>query len=207
MKFDDFGTVDYGKLTHFIKHEGIYLFGGVTGISASVQKLNSDIYFFPIGYKGPKRWKTLETNGITPEPRFHHSQHYYQKGNYLVIYGGRRFANPEPEVHYDSEFVNQVCVLQLDSLEWSEVKFNIGMDRFPDLYNFSTAIMDDKLLVFGGMQGCYSQSKDMFTIQLPEKKTNYVKEEESMSADMDFFNKLNSKDDDMEMELMENEIL
>ena len=59
VKLDDFGTLDYGKLTHFIKHEGIYLFGGVIGKTAGEQRLTSNVFFFPIGFKGPKRWKML----------------------------------------------------------------------------------------------------------------------------------------------------
>ena len=85
----------------------------------------------------------------------------------MVVYGGKRFANPSPEVRYSSEFVNQIVVLRLDSLEWSEVNFMTGdqsLDRFPDLYNFSTALMDDKIVVFGGMQGTYSQSKNLYSI-------------------------------------------
>ena len=49
--------------------------------------------------------------------------HFYDKGNYLVVYGGRRFANPTPDVKYTSEFVNSISVLRVDSLEWSEVKY------------------------------------------------------------------------------------
>jgi len=35
IKFDELGEMDYGKASHYIKHEGVYLFGGVCGKSAS----------------------------------------------------------------------------------------------------------------------------------------------------------------------------
>mmetsp|Transcript_28809 Transcript_28809/g.43495 ORF Transcript_28809/g.43495 Transcript_28809/m.43495 type:complete len:82 (+) Transcript_28809:718-963(+) len=80
--------------------------------------------------------------------------HFYEKGNLLVVFGGRRFANPEPNVVYDSEFVNKISVLRVDSLEWFEVKYKSGyrsLENFPELYNFSSALIDDTILVFGGM--------------------------------------------------------
>jgi hypothetical protein len=67
------GTLDYGKLSHFIKHEGVYMFGGVTGKSASEQQLINKTFFFPVGTNKPKKWIELETSGVQPESRFHHS--------------------------------------------------------------------------------------------------------------------------------------
>jgi hypothetical protein len=92
---------------------------------------------------------------------------FYQKGNYLVVYGGRRFANPTPDVKYDSEFVSSISLLRVDSLEWSLVKYkkgNFSLDSFPELFNFSSALIDDQIVVFGGMQGIYSQSKNCYSI-------------------------------------------
>lgn len=168
--------MDYGQASHYIKHEGIYLFGGVCGKSASQQEMNSDIYYFPIGANVVKKWKALETKGQPPESRFHHSMHFYDKGNYLVVYGGRRFANPTPDIKYDSEFVNSISVLRVDSLEWSLVKYKkdyCSYDSFPELFNFSSALIDDQIVVFGGMQGIYSQSKNCYSISLPKAKSFY----------------------------------
>jgi hypothetical protein len=63
VKLDELGDMDYGKATHYIKHEGIYLFGGVCGKGASEQSLNNDTYFFPVGPGVNKKWKVLETKG------------------------------------------------------------------------------------------------------------------------------------------------
>jgi len=63
-------------------------------------------------------WKTLETHGKPPDGRFHHCLHYFEQGNLLVVFGGRRFANPSATVHYDSEFIDEVGVLRLDTLNW-----------------------------------------------------------------------------------------
>ena len=92
------GDVDFGQVSHSIDHEGIYMFGGVFGRTASEQKLNNKMMFYPIGQESKHRWKVLETKGVDPEGRFHHGMYYYEKGNYVIIFGGRRFAHPEPTI-------------------------------------------------------------------------------------------------------------
>ena len=72
----------------------------------------------------------------------------------MVIFGGRRFANPEPDVIYESEFVNDVALLRVDSLVWYKVRFKAeyeGLAQFPELFNFSSSIIDDRIIIFGGM--------------------------------------------------------
>ena len=100
------------------------MFGGVFGRSAGEQRLNSKMLFFPIGKGVSYRWRELETHGQGPEGRYHHSMYYYEKGNYVVVFGGRRFANPDPHgKKYSSEFVEGISLLRVDSLEWYEVKY------------------------------------------------------------------------------------
>jgi len=100
------------------------MFGGVFGRSAGEQRLNSKMLFFPIGKGVTYRWRELETHGQGPEGRYHHSMYYYEKGNYVVVFGGRRFANPDPHGRkYNSEFVEGISLLRVDSLEWYEVRY------------------------------------------------------------------------------------
>jgi len=68
----------------------------------------------------------------------------------------------------------------MDSLTWSTVKFKgpfdiddvdiISMPKFPDLYNYSSALIGDNIIVFGGMRGDgvrpYALSKDMWSVSL-----------------------------------------
>ena len=79
--------------------------------------------FLPIGKGVTYRWRELETKGQGPEGRYHHGMYFYPKGNYIVVFGGRRLANPKPGIVYDSEFVEGISVLRMDSLEWYEVRF------------------------------------------------------------------------------------
>ena len=149
---DDLGHVDLGQVNYQIKNEGVYLFGGVFGRSSGEQRLNDKMLFLPIGKGVSYRWRELETHGKGPEGRYHHSIHFYEKGNYVVVFGGRRFAKPDPSVKIDSpeflkaEFVEGISLLRVDSLEWHEVKYkqsNKGDSSFPLLFNFSCSLIED----------------------------------------------------------------
>ena len=116
---------DYGSETTYILQEGVYMFGGVRGKTSDDYRLSNAVYVLKIGavFEEPC-WSELETKGKPPVARFHHGMAYYRKGNYIVVYGGRRYAvYTSKERNSDSEFVRQIAVLKMDSLEWLEVKF------------------------------------------------------------------------------------
>ena len=103
----------------------------------------------------------------------------------MVVLGGRRIVNAEQK-NKGTEFVSQICVLRMDSLTWSTVKYKgpfdiddadiVAQPKFPDLYNYSSALIGDSIIVFGGMRGDgerpYALSKDMWNLGLPEYKEN-----------------------------------
>jgi hypothetical protein len=43
------GDPDLGSAPFFIKHEGVYMFGGVLGKNASCQRLSNKLFYLPIG--------------------------------------------------------------------------------------------------------------------------------------------------------------
>jgi len=69
------------------------MFGGVYGESLLERKVNDKLMFFPIGEDVQHRWIELQTSGIQPEGRYHHAMYYYPRGNYIVLFGGRKFIN------------------------------------------------------------------------------------------------------------------
>jgi hypothetical protein len=108
-KFVTFNTMsdpDYGSAPYYIKHEGVYMFGGVLGKNAGCQKLTNKLFYLPIGQPINPRWKELETKGSPPEPRFYHEMHFYEKGNILIILAGKKFTFSEPSIKKQGEFVN-----------------------------------------------------------------------------------------------------
>jgi len=106
VKYDQLGDINFDKEPFLIKHEGVYMFGGVIGERASDYQLSNETFFLPIGDNVTRRWRSLPTKGKHPEGRFHHALHYYDKGNIMVVLGGRRFVKIKAEIKYDSEFVN-----------------------------------------------------------------------------------------------------
>jgi hypothetical protein len=66
-----------------------------------------------------------------------------------------------------------------------------AMDRFPLLSNFSSAMIDDQIVVFGGMKDVYTQSKDMYCFHLDTKRISYTPPTEiteSSEQDSNIFN-------------------
>ena len=69
-----------------------------------------------------------------------------------------------------------------------------GSNVPPELYNFASAIYEDELIIFGGMRGNYRQTKNLYCIQLSDKRTTY---EEPQSVDSGpAFHDLNKFDDE-----------
>ena len=114
------------KPKHTIKYEGVYMFGGLFVDASGERMLNGKLYFLPFGSDKSNRWKEIYTQGKSPEPRFHHAMHYFEAGNYLVLLGGRRLANPAPTVILNSEFVDEICLLKMETMEWKRVKHTNG---------------------------------------------------------------------------------
>jgi len=69
-----------------------------------------------------------------------------------------------------------VCVLRLNTLEWHEVKFRSDRHLIdpPRLYNFSSCICGDELIMFGGMGDKYFLSKNLYCMQLDHIRTEFV---------------------------------
>ena len=61
VTLDHLGEVDYGTAPFYIKHEGVYSFGGVLGKEASEQRPTNSTFFLPLGVSKNPRWVELET--------------------------------------------------------------------------------------------------------------------------------------------------
>ena len=82
--------------------------------------------------------------------------YFFEKGNYIVLFGGRKLVDPKSSIPLATEFVNKVSLLQLSSLEWFSVNFKENQD-FPELYNYATSRFGDKVIIFGGMNKEYKK--------------------------------------------------
>ena len=78
-------NLEPGKVSNLIKEKGIYIFGGK---SKEEGGLSNQLWILITGKK-PMEWVQPETKGKPPSPRFFHSMNYYEKGNFLIVHGGR----------------------------------------------------------------------------------------------------------------------
>ena len=46
---NEMGDVDYGQERYYIKHEGVYCFGGMFGKGATDRRMSSKLFFMPVG--------------------------------------------------------------------------------------------------------------------------------------------------------------
>lgn len=96
-----------------MKEMGVYVFGGI----AKDNVLSNQIYILSIG-KPVLEWKSVETNGKKPLPRYFHSMNFYEKGNFLIIHGGRN-----DHMGQSSSFaLNDTFLLNLSNYDWMEIK-------------------------------------------------------------------------------------
>lgn len=69
LEIDYLPPTNWGVVEHFIKEEGIYIFGGRNKNS----EVNGDLYILKLGYKKNKnRWIEPKTSGQAPCQRYQH---------------------------------------------------------------------------------------------------------------------------------------
>jgi hypothetical protein len=67
---------------------------------------------------------------------------FYEKGNILVVYGGRCDLNK------DHPILNDLHALRLDNLEWLKIEYR-GETPQPKANHCST-IVESRIIIFGG---------------------------------------------------------
>jgi len=126
-----------------IKEKGLFIFGGKSKEEGGI---SNQLWILIMGKK-PLEWIKPETKGKPPAPRYFHSMNYYERGNYLIIHGGRN------DNVSDSSALNDTYLLNLENFEW------IGVTLYSNLNNFNvlsrcghqSVVFVDKLIILGGM--------------------------------------------------------
>ena len=144
--------------THSILYEkGLYIYGGKT----KDDKISSELYLLIIG-KSTLEWKIIETQGKRPPPRYFHSMNFYEKGNFLIVHGGRN------DYKSDSYALNDTYIFSLTKLEWREVILHSDSPDFKVLTRCGHAgvIYANKLVIFGGMNANNYLGSSLFVVNL-----------------------------------------
>jgi len=141
-----------------IKEKGLYIFGGKTKEDGG---LSNKIWILMLGTKKLK-WHNPDTKGKAPCPRYFHSMSYYDKGNILIIHGGRNDSIS------NNAALNDTFIFDLENFEWMEVNLYFQLSRFKVLNRCAhqSAIYGNKLIILGGMNNNNYIGSVLFIVNL-----------------------------------------
>ena len=136
-------SLEPGKVSNLLKEKGIYVFGGK---SKEEGGLSNQLWILITGKK-PMEWVQPETKGKPPSPRYFHSMNYYEKGNFLIIHGGRN------DNMSDSCALNDTYIFDLENFEWANIILYSQLNSFKVLNRcgHQSVIYGNKLIIVGGM--------------------------------------------------------
>ena len=141
-----------------IKKKGLFVFGGKSSEDGGI---SNQLWILIMGKK-PLDWIKVDTKGKDPVPRYFHSMNFYERGNYVIIHGGRNDSFSE------NSALNDTFLLNLENFEWLEVKLYSNISNF-SVYNrcgHQSLIYADKLIILGGMNNDNFIGSSLFIINL-----------------------------------------
>ena len=136
-------NIEPGKANSLIREKGIYIFGGKSKEEGGI---SNQLWILVTGKK-PLEWLQPTTKGKPPSPRYFHSMSFYERGNCLIIHGGRN------ETLSDNLALNDTFLFDLENFEWLRVELYSGIKDFKILNRcgHQSMIYLDKLIIIGGM--------------------------------------------------------
>ena len=136
-----------------IKERGLYIFGGKIFDGEKVT-FNKNLYILRI-CQNPLEWIIPKLAGKEPSERFGCSMSYYEKGNFIVIHGGK-----------NTSLLNDTFLLDLFFLNWIEVEYFNKIKEIPGRYFHKSIIDGNNLFIFGGTNDENFLGSEMFIIEL-----------------------------------------
>ena len=145
------------KLNSRIKEMGMYVFGGKN------KTISNDMWLLKIGKK-PLEWEKVLTFGAPPSPRYLCSMNFFEKGNFIIIHGGKAKINME------SFALSDTYLFELYRYQWLRVDYGDKNYIVKKRCSHCSVICDEKLFIFGGINdGVFNGSK-FFVINLDAHK-------------------------------------
>ena len=168
-----------------IKEKGIYIFGGK---SKEEGGLSNKMWIIILGNKKLK-WISPDIKGKPPSPRYFHSMSYYDKGNILIIHGGRNDAVSE------NAALNDTFVFDLENFEWMEVHLYFQLSRFKVLNRCAhqSIIFSNKLIILGGMNNNNYIGSVLFIVNLDFNFAHNNQSEKALIKELENKDDLESK--------------
>ena len=157
--FPEFDTVKKKN----IKKKGLFVFGG----KSNEDGLSNQLWILLMGKK-PLEWLKVDTKGKPPIARYFHTMNFYERGNYVIIHGGRN------DIFSDKSALNDTFLLNLENFEWLEVKLysNISNFNVANRCGHQSIIYSDKLIILGGMNNNNYLGSSLLIINLDFSYSN-----------------------------------
>ena len=141
------------------------VFGGMDDFVAPY----NDVWSYSLASATPGNWSPLTTTGTPPLPRFGHSAVYDPLNNRMIVFGGIALVPPPPPpptLFPTFEHQNDVHVLNLTTLAWSQPAIT---GTPPTLRAFHSAIydsMNERMVVYGGNGSGGQELDDVYFLSL-----------------------------------------
>ena len=163
-KFNIYTYPDLEVVNCKIKKKGLYIFGGKSKEEGGI---SNKLWLLSLGQK-LLDWSLIEPKGKPPRPRYNHSMNFYERGNFLIIHGGRNDLMSET-IAFDDTFV-----LDLEFFEWFQVELFSQFNQFKVLSRcgHQSVIYGNKLIILGGMNNNNYIGSSLFVINLDFSYTN-----------------------------------
>ena len=136
-----------------IKKKGLFVFGGK---STEDGGLSNQLWILTMGRK-PLDWIKVDTKGKSPIPRYFHSMNFYERGNYVIMHGGRN------DTFSENSALNDTYLLNYSNINNFSVFNRCG---------HQSIIYADKLIILGGMNNDNYIGSSLFIINLDFSYSN-----------------------------------
>ena len=137
---------------HRIKHEGIYIFGGID----EEKNYRNDIHILKVGRK-PCEWLQPKIDGIPPYPRTMAKINFYQELSILIIYGGKNDL-------LKKSIFNDIYVLDIENFNWIRA---VSYPFIPkERAEHGSILYNNQILILGGINLKKYHAMDFFIINV-----------------------------------------
>ena len=145
------------QINNRIKERGLYIFGGKN------KKICNDMWLLRIGQK-PLEWIKVNTFGKPPCPRYLCSMNFFEKGNFIIIHGGKTKIN-------DKKFaLKDTYLFELYRYQWIKVDYGEKAKIVKPRCSHCSVICKNKLFILGGINEKSFNGGNFFIINLDINK-------------------------------------
>ena len=155
-RFPEITITSINRINTQIREKGIYLFGGKR---SDLKDPSNKLWLLKIGRK-PLEWTEIKAKGKPPCPRYLCSMNYYEKGNFIIVHGGKTKSLRNENILKDT------YLFELFRFEWIRVKYGCFEPLVKPRFSHAAVIYKEKLIIFGGVNEEGFNGSNFFLIKL-----------------------------------------